>query len=206
LAAATPIEAGSAPIARTEEKTMRGKTIGSAVALAVVLSGLGGFAWAQEAPRRQHMMGPQMMGPGHGMMQGMMGQGMGAQSKPEQGGPSTPARARTSEAGGVTVQATYRGPMGDGKIGVEVKLDTHSVPLDSYPIEKLALLKNDAGDTVSALGWENAQSSGHHRSGLLAFPAAASGRPLVSQETRSLELILKDLAGVPERILRWDLR
>lgn len=185
---------------------MRGKMIGSAVALAVVLSGLGVLAWAQEAPRRQHMMGPQMMGPGHGMMQGGMGQGMESQVKPGQVSPSTPSRTRTNEAGGVTVQATYRGPVGNGKVGVEVKLDTHSVPLDGYPIEKLALLKNDAGDTVSALGWENPQGSGHHRSGVLTFPAAASGKPLVGQETRYVELILKDLADVPERILKWDLR
>jgi hypothetical protein len=86
-------------------------------------------------------------------------------------------------------------------------MDTHSVPLDSYPIEKLALLRNDAGDTVSALGWGNPQGSGHHRSGLLTFPAASGqGRALIGPETRYVELILKDLAGLPERTLRWDLR
>lgn len=185
---------------------MKGRTIGSMVVCAVVLSDLGGLAWAQESSGRQQMMGSQMMGPGHGMMQGMMGQGIGAQAKPEQGSSSMPSGTRTSEAGGVTVQASYRGPMGDGKIGVAVSLDTHSVPLDGYQIERLALLRNDVGETVQALRWQNPQGSGHHRSGILVFPAAASGRPLVSQETRSLELILKDLAGVPERILRWDLR
>jgi hypothetical protein len=86
-------------------------------------------------------------------------------------------------------------------------MDTHSVPLDSYPIEKLALLRNDAGDTVLALGWENPQGSGHHRSGVLVFPALLdSGRPLISKGTRYVELILKDLAGVPERTLRWEIR
>ncbi|MBI3990316.1 MAG: periplasmic heavy metal sensor [candidate division NC10 bacterium] len=144
---------------------------------------------------------------GQSMMQGMMGQGMGPQAKVEQAGPSASSQTRTNEAGGVTVEATYRGLIGDGKLGIAVKLDTHSVPLDAYPIEQLALLRNDTGEALRALGWENPQGSGHHRSGLLTFPAAdASGRPFIGQETRSVELILKDLAGVRERVLRWDLR
>jgi hypothetical protein len=183
---------------------MRVRTIVPAVGFAVALSALGGLALVQasSAQEMQHMMGQ-----GHGMMHGGMSQGMAPQAKQGQGGQSITSGTRTNESGGVTVQATYRGLIGEGKLGIEVKLDTHSVPLDGYPIEKLALLRNDAGETVSALGWENPQESGHHRSGLLAFPAAsAPGRPFIGPGSRYVELILKDLGGVPERALRWDLR
>lgn len=143
---------------------------------------------------------------GRGMMQEMMQPCMGAQAKAEEATPAAP-QTLTNEAGGVTVQATYRSLIGDGKLGVDVKLDTHSVPLDSYPIEQLAFLRNDTGETIHALRWENPQGGGHHRSGLLTFPVAdALGRPFIGPKTRYVELILKDLAGIPERVLRWDLR
>jgi Spy/CpxP family protein refolding chaperone len=46
---------------------MRTITIGLLMLFAVALSGVEGFSWAQESPGSQ-MMGPGMMGPGHGMM------------------------------------------------------------------------------------------------------------------------------------------
>ena len=37
----------------------------------------------------------------------------------------------------------------------------------------------------------------------LPFPAAADGQPVVAPGTRSVELVLRDLAGVPERRFTW---
>lgn len=156
--------------------------------------------------RKRGMQRGRMMERGGMMGSGMMQPCMGAQATVEKAMPAA-SQTRTNEAGGVTVEATYRGLIGDGKLGFDVRLDTHSVSLDDYPVEQLAFLRNDSGETIHALGWENPQGGGHHRSGLLTFPAAdASGRPFIGPETRSIELILKDLAGIPERVLRWDLR
>jgi len=140
---------------------------------------------------------------GRGMMQPCMGgQAMGEQAPGAQA-----SETRISEERGVTVTATYRGLLEDGKLGFDVKLDTHSGSLDSYAVERLAYLRNDAGQVAEPVGWHAAEGSSHHRSGLLLFPSIdRAGNPLIREDTRSLELVVKDLAGVPERVLKWDLR
>ncbi len=150
---------------------------------------------------------------GRGMMQGgMMGPGMmqpcmGGQAMGEQAPGAQASETRINEERGVTVTATYRGLIEDGKLGFDVKLDTHSGSLDGYVIERLAYLRNDAGQVAEPVGWHAAEGSSHHRSGLLLFPTIdRAGNPLISEDTRSLELVVKDLAGVPERVLKWDLR
>ncbi len=149
------------------------------------------------------MMGPQMM-------RGMMGGGMGGQPQsPMQMARSPQNLTQEDTQGAVTVNATLLTPdkpRPDGKLAVQVKLETHSVNLDQYQLEKVALLRDAQGREVQALGLESPSGSGHHREGVLTFPGTdASGKPLLSPEAKSLTLILRGIDGVSERVFRWQL-
>ena len=113
------------------------------------------------------------------------------------------ARAQTSDSGQVTVKVTWPGIAAGPAF--DVVLDTHSIDLDGYDLMKLALLRTDDGREVAPTGWD-APKGGHHRQGTLAFPkASADGKPIFGSTTRSIELIVRDVGGVPERSLRWAL-
>jgi Spy/CpxP family protein refolding chaperone len=151
------------------------------------------------------MMGPRMM---QQMMRGMMGGGMGGQPQsPMQMAGSAQNLTQEDTQGAVTVSATLLTPdkpRTDGKLAVQVKLDTHVVDPDQYQLEQLALLRNAQGREVQALGFESPSGSGHHREGVLLFPGTdASGKPILSPEAKSLTLILRGIGGVQERGFRW---
>ena len=81
-------------------------------------------------------------------------------------------------------------------------MDTHAVDLDGFDLKQLAVLRVD-GREIQPAGWD-APKGGHHRSGTLSFPATGSdGRPLITADTRSIELLIRDVAGVPERVFVW---
>jgi Spy/CpxP family protein refolding chaperone len=153
------------------------------------------------------MMGPHIM---QQMMRGMMGGGMGGQphsSMQRAGSPQNLTQEDTQ--GAVTVNATLLTPdkpRADGKLAVQVKLETHTVNLDQYRLEQLALLRDAQGREVQALGLESPSGSGHHREGVLLFPGTdAAGKLMLSPETKSLTLILRGIDGVSERVFRWQL-
>jgi hypothetical protein len=101
----------------------------------------------------------------------------------------------------VTVKVSWQGPNA-GPI-FDVVLDTHAVDLDGYDLRQLAVLRLDGEREVQPIGWD-APKGGHHRQGTLSFPAAAAGgSPLLSPSTRTVELVIRDVAGVPERVFRW---
>ena len=79
----------------------------------------------------------------------------------------------------------------------EIRLNTHSVPLD-YDLVAVSLLKDDQGHKYPASAWKGSPAGGHHRSGVLEFPA-------IAKDTKSITLSLKDIAGVPERTFEWKL-
>jgi len=140
-------------------------------------------------------MGSGMMGGmGQQGMSGMMGQGMmGGQ----QAAAGANAAARTDATGPVTVVATLLPSRGD-RILFEVKLDTHSVELDTYGFDTAVSLRNDRGESAPPVV-ESPTGSGHHRAITLAFPGGLAGGG-----AKRLELIVRDLGGVKERVLRWD--
>ncbi len=98
---------------------------------------------------------------------------------------------RTHEGGQVTVKVT---PLAvDAGIAFTVVLDTHAVDLDGYDLQQLATLR--VGDTeLLPTSWD-APKGGHHRQGTLRFPAADTTGPV--------ELIIRDVAGVPARSFQW---
>ncbi|HEV8719699.1 MAG TPA: hypothetical protein VGW77_03560 [Candidatus Binatia bacterium] len=99
--------------------------------------------------------------------------------------------------GGVTVKVTYLNPKGSDGARFQIALDTHSVNLDSYDLNTISVLRDDAGNTYSPTVVEN-KGSGHHRETIVSFAKVASG-------TKRVELVIKDIAGMKERIFSWDL-
>jgi hypothetical protein len=75
-------------------------------------------------------------------------------------------------------------------------LDTHSVVLDGYDLTAVTVLRDDTGKNYVPTGAEN-KGSGHHREATLSFPK-------ISPDAKRLEIVMKDVAGVKERIFRWD--
>ena len=98
--------------------------------------------------------------------------------------------------GGVTVIATLLKEPADAT-AIKLVLDTHSVNLDGYELDAIAALRDDAGKTYPVVAVEQASGGGHHRQAVLQF-----GK--VSAEAKTVELIVKDVAGVKERIFRWS--
>ena len=103
---------------------------------------------------------------------------------------------RISDGGGVKVVATPK----DVETPVwqfEIVMDTHTTPLVE-DLTRIATLSDNQGTTYRASGWKGDPPGGHHRKGILQFPAP-SVRPAW------IELKLQSVAGSP-RIFRWDLQ
>ncbi|MHC4103323.1 MAG: hypothetical protein ACYSR9_00175 [Planctomycetota bacterium] len=123
--------------------------------------------------------------------------------------PTKKSLLKRNRGGAVTVEVTYMNPIQNvaaGKLVFEVEMNTHSVDLESYTIEKISLLRNDKGAVIQAQAWDKPEGGGHHRSGELVFSNTDdSGKPVVTSETKFIELVIKNLSGVKERIFRWNL-
>jgi hypothetical protein len=111
-------------------------------------------------------------------------------------GASAGGLTQTQAGGGVTVKVTYLNPKASDDVRFEVILDTHSVNLDGYDLKSLSLLRDEAGKTYEVAKTEN-KGSGHHRELTIVF-----SKP--SPEAKRLELVIKDIAGIRERIFRWN--
>lgn len=110
---------------------------------------------------------------------------------------------QTSADGPVTIKATWQGA--EAGPTFQVVLDTHSVNLDAYDLAQLAVLRTDQGVEVAPSGWD-ADAGGHHREGVLSFPSVtADESPVIGPETRMIELVVRGVAGPPERVLHWML-
>ncbi len=108
-----------------------------------------------------------------------------------------------SEGGQVTVEVTWNGSK--TKPAFNITMDTHAVDLDGYDLQQIALLRTDQGREARPVGWE-APKGGHHRQGTLTFPVtSANNTPLFEPNTRTIELVIPNVGGVPERVLRWVL-
>lgn len=127
---------------------------------------------------------------------------------------------RTDSQGGVTVKANYitatylkatpNDPL-SGKVDlvrtivIAITLDTHSGDLSRYDFVKNALLRNDRGQQVAPVRWIATADGAHHRSGGLVFPRTDQAGKAFEPQAKTVELILRDLGGVSERVLRWTL-
>ncbi len=116
---------------------------------------------------------------------------------------------RRHQGDAVEISLTYMNPLGqaeDGNLTFEMRMNTHSVELDQYQMEKLSFLKDDQGNEYPALGLFNPGGGGHHRFGMLKFaPKGKGGREIAGQGSKYFQIIIRNVAGVKERSFRWDL-
>jgi hypothetical protein len=109
---------------------------------------------------------------------------------------------RTNDEGPVEVTVLYLNPLrkeAGSELSFEVRMNTHSVKLDAYEMERISFLQVDDGAEQKALGWFKPGGGGHHRSGLLKFAGP------IPSNTRSLQLIIRGIGGVKERVFEWKL-
>lgn len=123
--------------------------------------------------------------------------------------------------GSVTTEVTLLSPQylqGQGKteevaqhdfdqyIIFHVSLDTHSIDLTAYDLRKAAILRDDTGNQLPAVEWKAESNDAHHRSGWLLFPKPdGQGIVVLSPKTTYIELVLRDIGGIRERVFRWNL-
>jgi hypothetical protein len=107
---------------------------------------------------------------------------------------------RVNNEGAVKVSVVYLTPEKSPEKGVAFKLtlSTHSVDLDQYNIQKLSFVRVDGGVSLPSLKWVPA-GAGHHLQGTLRF---AEELPAGNHR---IELIVKGIDGVKERIFKWQL-
>ncbi len=114
---------------------------------------------------------------------------------------------RVNAEGPLTIRIVYLNPLGkveDKSLAFEVGMDTHSVDLDRYKMENHIFLLDDKGRQFKPLGWFSPQGGGHHRSGIIKFPALDSrGKPVLSPGSKSFQLVITDVGGVAERRFQW---
>ncbi len=112
----------------------------------------------------------------------------------------TNGAVQSHDGGKVTIDVEWLGVRGD-ELTFSVSMNTHSVDLDSYDLGELAMLRDDQGHEYHAVSWESA-AGGHHRRGTLTFAPPDS---LQSGEAKSLELVIRDVAEIHERVMTWHL-
>ena len=106
-------------------------------------------------------------------------------------------QTQSNDAGEVTVQVTPVTLLYDKPIEFEIVMNTHSVELDADMLQGV-ILRDDAGNEFKPQAWDGPGAGGHHRAGKLTFgnlPASV----------RSVTLVLKNIAKVPERVFTWKL-
>lgn len=99
--------------------------------------------------------------------------------------------------GGVTVTATLLNKSGDDAT-FQVALDTHSVNLDVYKFEEIVRLRDGKGREIPPTLVKDAQGGGHHRRATVRFTWP-------EPKPKKLELVVKGVADVPERLFQWTI-
>ncbi len=111
--------------------------------------------------------------------------------------PASPS-VRDGGAGGVTVGAVWVG-IQDRELVFRLTLDTHSVDLSRFDVAANTVLRDASGREFQAAGWEDERRDSHHRAGKLRFPVP-------DNLSGQISLVVRNLAGVPERVLSFEVR
>lgn len=100
--------------------------------------------------------------------------------------------------GGVAV-ILARLPSTGGELRVRVEMTTHTRDLDSYRFDQIVRLREAAGKELPPTAVEREMGGGHHRSAVLRFSAP-------NRDVTAVDVVVRGVAGIPERLFRWDLR
>ncbi|VVB85928.1 Uncharacterised protein [uncultured archaeon] len=99
------------------------------------------------------------------------------------------SETRENSEAGIKITATYLPDITDAT-AFEIKVTAHMNYNDDF--KNNSYLRDSSGKTYQALSYEG--TGGHHASGTLRFPKI---------ESRSFELVIRDVAGVNERVFKW---
>jgi len=80
----------------------------------------------------------------------------------------------------------------NGKLYVDIGVDTHSVSLDNYNLNEIATLEFE-GKSIKPVSAP--KLSGHHNSGQLIFDAG--------KKPANFKIVIKGLHDIPERVFEW---
>jgi acyl-coenzyme A synthetase/AMP-(fatty) acid ligase len=106
--------------------------------------------------------------------------------------------ARSNDAGGVRVVVKPKSVAAGATWEFEVTMDTHSKPLDD-DLTKTAVLVDDGGRQYMPMSWQGDKPGGHHRKGILRFPAPTG-------QIKSFELRIQGLGGESKRAFQWTIK
>ena len=116
---------------------------------------------------------------------------------------------RQHSGGGIEIDVTLLNPgaiYSGNDLVFDVGMNTHSVPLDQYVMEELSYVRDERGKVFKALAWESPKGGGHHRFGKLKFSGKdKDGSPIIMNDNKYIEVVIKDVGGIKERVLRWEL-
>ncbi len=96
---------------------------------------------------------------------------------------------RENSEADVKISVTYLPDITDAT-AFEIKVTAHKDYDDDF--KKNSYLRDSSGKTYQPLSYEG--EGGHHASGTLRFPKI---------ESKRFELVIKDIAGVEERVFKW---
>jgi len=103
--------------------------------------------------------------------------------------------ARSSDAGGVRVVVKPTSIAAGSAWEFEVTMDTHTKPLNE-DLTKVAVLLDESQQRYAPSEWRGDPPGGHHRKGVLRFPAP-TGQP------KSFEVHIESLGGPGKRVFQW---
>jgi hypothetical protein len=101
-----------------------------------------------------------------------------------------------NDVNGVAIEVTPLEFDPAGPFKFDLAINTHQGSLD-FDMTEISILEDDNGNSYSPIRWEGSPPGGHHRYGVLVFPAM--------EETTNMRLTINDVYGVPERTFDWDL-
>jgi hypothetical protein len=110
---------------------------------------------------------------------------------------SAPLAAQSVSGGGVVVTVKPLTLAPGQPAAFDITMDSHSVEIVE-DMAKSVVLRTESGKEYTPAAWDGDKPGGHHRTGMIRFA------PLTDQP-RQVELIVTDVAGVPERLYRWEL-
>jgi hypothetical protein len=89
----------------------------------------------------------------------------------------------------------------DDYVLLEVQFTTHSGDLNQLDMTGLSAIRA-AGKEYAPEAWESISDDSHHRAGVLVF--ARKTPDGASLDAGAVELVMKGIADVPERVFRWQ--
>lgn len=107
--------------------------------------------------------------------------------------------ARSSDAAGVSIVVKPKPVEAGAKVWeFDVTMNTHTKPL-SENLTVVSVLVDGDGRSTKPIAWQGDKPGGHHRRGVLQFPAPA-GAPA------TFELQMTGVGGVELRTFRWEVK